>query len=306
MTPARAGVSTGASSCAAEAPSRQPPTATAAFDAALEAEREALRVLFPLPPARTAPRSADRKRPLRNGAVVALVLSTTMAALIWADPAWRTEHHATTVGERRDVLLADGSTLTLDTATTLDVAWHLRSRRVTLQRGQARFAVAPSTLRPFEVAAADARIRVVGTVFDVYRHRERVRVTVLQGRVEVRNAVRSPHESNATMLLVPGQQWQSDGTHAPSAPQWVDLAHANAWQQGRLVFDRTPLREALADIQRYRPLPIRLRDDGHLGGHAVSGVFETTRTDQLLDLLPRIVPVRVKQQADGSVDIGPL
>lgn len=306
MTAARAKVAIGAAQCSEAGPLRPPPATPQAFDAALEAERDALRALFPLPPARTQPRHDARARPLRNGAVVALVLSTAMAALIWADPAWRTEHHATTVGERRDVLLADGSTLTLDTATTLDLAWHLRSRRVTLQRGQARFAVTPSTLRPFEVAAADARIRVVGTVFDVYRHRERVRVTVLQGRVEVRNAVRGPNDNDAPMLLGPGQQWQLDGTQATSAPQWVDLAHANAWQRGRLVFDRTPLREALADIQRYRPQPIRLRDDGRLGGHAVSGVFETTRTDQLLDLLPRIVPVRVKQQADGSVDIGPL
>lgn len=306
MTKAQAGAAIGAAPCSAQETLRPPPATPQAFDAALEAERDALRALFPLPPARVTPRRGTRTRPLRNGAVVALVLGTATAALFWADPAWRTEHYATAVGERRDVLLADGSTLTLDTATTLDVAWHLRSRRVALQRGQARFAVAHSTLRPFEVAAADARIRVVGTVFDVYRHRERVRVTVLQGRVEVRNAVRSPHDNDAPLLLVPGQQWQLDGTQAPSAPQWVDLAHANAWQQGRLVFDRTPLREALAEMQRYLPLPIRLRDDGRLGGHAVSGVFETTRTDQLLDLLPRIVPARVQRQADGSVDIGPL
>jgi transmembrane sensor len=71
------------------------------------------------------------------------------------------------------------------------------------------------------------------------------------------------------------------------------------------VFDRTPLREALADVQRHRSAPIRLHDDGRLGRHAISGVFEAERTDQMLDLLPRIVPAQVQRRADGSVDIAP-
>lgn len=277
---------------------RRAPEACHPFDAVLQAEREALRALFPLPPAR-APRGTGRQA-LRNGGVAALVLAAATGALLWADPAWRTEHHATATGERRDVPLADGSTLTLDTATALDVAWHLRSRRVALRQGQARFAVAPSTWRPFEVAAAGARIRVVGTVFDVRRTQERVQVTVLQGRV----AVRGPGDAGAPQLLAPGQRLRLEGGRA-TAPQAVDAAQAGAWQQGRLVFDRTPLRDALAEAQRYRGGAIRLHDDGRLGGHAVSGVFETARTDQMLDLLPRIAPARVQRHADGSVDITP-
>ncbi len=130
-----------------------PPEASHPLDAALQAEREALRALFPLPP----PRASRGGQALRNGGAAALVLAVATGALLWADPAWRTEHHASAIGERRDVRLADGSTLTLDTATALDVAWHLRSRRVALSQGQARFAVAPSAWRPFEVAAAGAR-----------------------------------------------------------------------------------------------------------------------------------------------------
>lgn len=273
-----------------------PPEASHPLDAALQAEREALRALFPLPPPR-APRGGQA---LRNGGAAALVLAVATGALLWADPAWRTEHHASAIGERRDVRLADGSTLTLDTATALDVAWHLRSRRVALSQGQARFAVAPSAWRPFEVAAAGARIRVVGTVFDVRREHDRVQVTVLRGRVEVRGL----RGGAAPQRLAPGQRLRVEAG-AAGTPEPVDTAQAGAWQQGHLVFDRTPLREALAEVQRYRRAPIRLRDDGQLGGHTVSGVFEAARTDQLLDLLPRIVPAQVQQQADGSVDVAP-
>ncbi|MFT4193460.1 FecR family protein [Ottowia sp.] len=271
-----------------------------ALDTALDAERDALRELFPLPPARAPRRS--RATGLRNGGVAAIVLAIAAAMLWGLDPAWRTEHHATAVGERRDVSLADGSTLTLDTATALDVTWHLRSRRVALRQGQARFAVAPSGWRSFEVAAADARIRVVGTVFDVRRDQGQVQVTVLQGRVEVSR----PGGAGAPWLLAPGQRLRiGAGEGAAPQPEAVDPAQAGAWQQGRLVFDRTPLRDALAEVQRYRRAPIRLRDDGALGRHAVTGVFEADRTDQLLDLLPRIAPAQVRRHADGSVDVAP-
>lgn len=262
-----------------------------AFDAVLDAERNILRDLFPMPPAR------PKRRLARTGTAVAAVLAVATAALLWIDPAWHTEHHATAIGERRDVLLADGSTLTLDTATALHVRWHLRGRRVVLRQGQARFAVTRSALRPFEVIAARTRVRVVGTVFDVQRRHDGVQVTVLQGLVDV-------HGATAVRRLTAGQQWRV-GDGAPAAPEAVDLLQAGAWQQGRLVFDRTPLREALLEIQRYRPAPIRLRDDGQLGAHTVSGVFETGRTDQLLDLLPRIAPAKVQRHANGSVDIGP-
>jgi transmembrane sensor len=230
-----------------------------------------------------------------------MVAGIAAGLLYWADPAWRTEHHATGAGERRDVALADGSTLSLDAATALDMVWRLRSRRVALVQGQARFAVVPSSWRPFQVAAASARIRVVGTVFDVRRQGDRVQVTVLQGRVEVRNQ----GDASGPLALLPGQRLRMEEGRPTAVPQSVDLAQAGAWRQGRLVFDRTPLREALADVQRHRSAPIRLHDDGRLGRHAISGVFEAERTDQMLDLLPRIVPAQVQRRADGSVDIAP-
>jgi transmembrane sensor len=69
------------------------------------------------------------------------------------------------------------------------------------------------------------------------------------------------------------------------------------------VFDRTPLRDALAEVQRYRSAPIRLYDDGRLGRQTLSGVFDTAQTDRLLDLLPEILNAKVQRQADGSVNI---
>ncbi|RYF27114.1 MAG: hypothetical protein EOO33_05555 [Comamonadaceae bacterium] len=272
------------------------------FDTALQAERSALRALFPLPAPRAQARRGAPAR-VRNAGLALAVVATAVAAIVWADPAWRTELHATAVGEQRTVALADGSRLTLDTATGVRVRWHLRSRQVELLQGRARFDVAHSTLRPLQVAAGSVQVRVVGTVFDVQRAPHgQVRVAVLQGRVQVRDLARA----GAGWTLDPGERLLAGGAHA-AAPEPFDLGppHGSTlgWAQGRLVFDRTPLRDALAEVQRYRAAPIRLHDDGRLAQQTVSGVFQSARTDQLLDLLPQVVGARVQHRPDGSVDV---
>ncbi|MFX8164845.1 hypothetical protein ABTL04_21185, partial [Acinetobacter baumannii] len=69
-----------------------------------------------------------------------------------------------------------------------------------------------------------------------------------------------------------------------------DPGAAIAWKDGKLMFDRTPLAQAVADINRYRATPAVLTDPA-LGRLQISGVFDSARTDALLDLLPSILPV---------------
>lgn len=81
-----------------------------------------------------------------------------------------------------------------------------------------------------------------------------------------------------------------------------DADSLGAWQTGLLVFQNTPLNEALAEIQRYRQAPIRLQ--GNFGSDTnVSGVFDSRSTDQLLDRLPDILPVQVVRHPGGEVDV---
>lgn len=281
---------------ASPAPPPSVPAAAQSFDAALVAERDALRVLFPLPPARSGPAPARRRR---TAGLTGLVLALSTALLLWWNPAWRVERHATAIGEHRSIALADGSQITLDTASAVRVAWHVRSREATLLQGRARFDVAHDRLRPFTVDAGPVQVRVLGTVFDVQRRQGEVRVSVLRGLVRVQGS----GQPAQPWLLHPGERLRIVGA-TPAQPEPVAPCDAEgAWVQGRLVFDRTPLRDALAEVQRYRSAPIRLYDDGRLGRQTLSGVFDTAQTDRLLDLLPEILNAKVQRQPDGSVQI---
>jgi len=264
----------------------------APLDEALGRHREALKQLFPVPPSRPAPSKAVKS------VAVTLAVAMAIAALAWLNPTYRSERFATAMGERRAVLLSDGSRLLLDSATQVDISWRLLSREVGLRSGQALFDVSPAVYRPFVVAAGSAKVEVLGTLFNVRRlDHDEVRVTLARGRVKVD----VPAPAQTPVVLRPGQQVDSiRGQLMPVAK--VDASKAMAWKDDRIVFEQTPLGEAVALLRHYRKAPVHLGDPS-LAALKVTGVFEAGKVERLLDLLPSILPVAVRRQADGEVRI---
>lgn len=258
---------------------------------AIERHRDALKRQFPMP---RPEELARRKKPGKGTAVLALLL--LVASLIGWDPGWDGAHYASAIGLRRTIDLPDGSRVTLDTGSRIATRWHLRSRRIVLEAGRARFEVAPSRWRPFHVDAGQAGVQVVGTIFDVRRDTGGVEVAVLRGQVAV-----SSQDKAATRMLHPGQRVLAHAG-AIDATTALDVHAQSDWIDGRIEFDRTPLGQALAELQRYRRQPIVLADP-HLADIKVSGVFDSARVDEALELLPQILPVRVVHQADGSARV---
>ena len=257
-------------------------------DEAIARVREDLKQRFPLP----SPTPAKNKRPA--GKTLGLLLLAIVAGVAWIDPAYRSEHVASQVGQRQALLLADGTQVLLDSNTEMTISWHLRSRQVELKAGQALFEVSPMVYRPFLVDAGLAVVRVVGTRFNVRRQEQDVQITVAEGRVAVRAAA-----TGAVAALEPGQQLRVHKGQEARLGR-VDVDDVTAWQQSRLVFESTPLEDVIDTLQRYHRQPIRLMDP-RLARLPVSGVFDSGHVDRLLALLPGILPVRVSTATDGSV-----
>lgn len=268
-------------------------------DGVLAPFEDALRERFPSRADLLAEAQAQtlRRRSMRRIATP-LLLAAAVGGLWWADPAWRTEEIRTAIGERTQWSMRDGSTLALNTGSVLKVETRLRSRRFVLEQGEAAFRVAHGW-RPFIVRAGNVSVRDIGTVFNVRRQRAGAEVTVLEGAVEVGAPGVPTRTLTAAQSLSAGRQ---DGD-APSI-RTVDVSRVGAWQEGRLVFDATPLAVALAEIGRYRQAPIALAD-AQTGRLRLSGAFDVNGIEQLIDLLPQVLPVSVARQPDGSVRVGP-
>jgi transmembrane sensor len=161
----------------------------------------------------------------------------------------------TAIGEQRHIILADGSQLYLAPNSRVSTRFTLMRRDVRLQGGQAFFAVAHSTLRPFIVHAGSLTVTAVGTAFDVRIGPIGTVVTVGEGQVNVaqgRNVAGGrPGTITETVRASVGQRVTfSKSAQRPSVAS-VDPRAAGSWRDGKLQFLGEPLEDVVAAVNRY-------------------------------------------------------
>lgn len=197
---------------------------------------------------------------------------------------WLADQHTAT-GEIRAIALADGSTLTLNTASAADVRFDATQRLIVLRQGEILIETARdqhATPRPFLVDTAHGRIRALGTRFSVRLLDDRSRVSVEAHSVEITTATQRA-------LCEAGQSVVFTRT-AIELPR--PAAADSAWSRGMLVADNWRLDNFLHELSRYRRG--LLRCDPAIANHRISGAFRIDDTDQALTALTRLFPVRVE------------
>lgn len=165
------------------------------------------------------------------------------------------QQFATAVGERRDVVLDDGSSARMNTDSLVEVAYTRNRRNVNLKHGEAYFEVRHDTSRPFIVDAPGGEIKVTGTSFNVRIQNSNMEVSTISGTVLV-----TPDGKTTPVTLKAGDRLKilKDGVVQASR---FDRNSALAWLHGKAVYKNAPLRDVVADLNRYFSKPIVLSDE---------------------------------------------
>jgi transmembrane sensor len=175
--------------------------------------------------------------------------------------------YRTPAGQRTQITLADGSTMTLAPYSRVTVRFEERQRSVQLDHGEALFHVAKDAQRPFIVQVESTRVRAVGTLFDVGRNSAGIVVTVVEGRVTV-SAAAAPDLPKVSV----GENQQLLRTGGTSQLRQVDAPAEVAWTTGELVFHDETVNEVVDRFNRYNEVKIRVLDTT-TGARRVSGNF---------------------------------
>ncbi len=254
-----------------------------------------------LPPAPVATPTPSRRQFLwlSGGVAMAAVTGFSIRSLLQEEPLLFQESYRTARGQHQALQWQDDSTAWLNTESVLQVMFTASQRLVLLEQGEALFKVGNDKQRPFLVKTSQAEIHASSAEFSVRQDNSHTAVTVLAGELEMR-ANQWWHRSTA--LLRPNQQLR-----IPTEGAWSDIEVVNAtavaaWHRNQVVFDRTPLRQIIHELNRYRAQPIFL-DAPLYESSRLSGVFELDRIDDFLQRLPNLIPVNVVRHADGSVMI---
>lgn len=238
----------------------------------------------------TRARAPRRFMPLAIAAsLLAVVVTGAMTVYLNQAPVFDTR-----TGEQRSATLDDGSRIALNTDSQVTVRFDRETRQVSLERGEVLFDVAHDAKRPFVVVAGDERIRALGTSFVVRRDGDRVRVTLLRGKVEV---TRTGTRPQLLAVLSPGERVSAVAQATPVLDRPA-LDAITAWRRGEILFRDTPLSEAVAEVNRYGQQRVVV-NDARLAGLPVSGVFATDEAAEFAAAVAQLHGLRV--QRDGEL-----
>ncbi len=195
---------------------------------------------------------------------------------------------STGVGERRELTLADGSRLHLNSGSAVNIRYTDTQRLLQLVRGEVFIATARETgrpYRPFLVETAQGHAQALGTRYSVRQAEGNTQVAVEEGAVRL-----MPRHGHASLVIQAGQgggmtEQNTSPTHAVSPDIW-------AWRQGLLLADAMPLRDFLHELSRYHHG--LLGCDDAVAGLRLSGVFPLADLDAVLLSLPDSLPVDVR------------
>ncbi|MEO5865572.1 MAG: FecR domain-containing protein [Sphingomonas sp.] len=207
--------------------------------------------------------------------------------------------YASGMGQIRTLTLADGSRMTLDTNSAVEVAFTVRERRLRVVRGRARFKVARDSTRPFVVDAGGNAVTATATEFDIDLASDRLAVALLEGSLRVEGSAGSPKISK---ILTAGQT-VSFSHDAPAGRTGVVDAAEVRWPSGMLSFENAGLADVVERTNRYAVLKVILTDDTarHL---RFTGTFRPTDTDAFARMLAAMFKLTLTRDDTGNYLLG--
>ena len=201
---------------------------------------------------------------------------------------------STGFGERKQVVLADGSRVVLNACSSLQYPKEFNEdvRKVQL-KGQAFFDVARNEEQPFFVETGDFHVQVLGTEFDVksYAEDEMVAVEVQSGKVEVTLP-------EATLRLKQDEQIMMN-TVSGEFNKKKENKEVAVWRKGSLCFNHTPIRDVARELERIYSCKISFCE-GQEFTNVITGEHDNQSLVSVLDALHIVSGVNYRKLADGS------
>ncbi|KGD93556.1 hypothetical protein JL37_13995 [Achromobacter sp. RTa] len=213
----------------------------------------------------------------------------------------------TRAGERRDLVLEDGTRLRLNTATAVDLRFSDSERRIVLREGEILVETgADASGRPLVVESPAGTLQPVGTRFIVRHVADETdcaptQLAVLEGAVRIHADGRPDGE---TALLTAGQQARFTRRRIEAPVPLDEPSHG--WIAGTFSAEGMRLADLLSDLGRYRPGALHCAPE--VAELRITGAWPLDgpdATDRILDTLERRLPVRIRRYTRYWVTVGP-
>lgn len=208
-----------------------------------------------------------------------------------AEPEQPMAELTTLPGQRAELLLPDGSRVTLGMASKLRYPARDGGRfRDLYLDGEAYFEVVSDPDRPFRVHTRRGVTEDLGTAFDVRAYTGGpLYVVVTEGSALLRAT------SSDSLVLGPADLGRVGADGRLSLRRDVDVESYLAWRDDRLVFHNTPLEEVLDRLHAWYGVDIELGDSA-IAGRTFTATFKQERVAAVLDMLALTMHLRYENR----------
>jgi transmembrane sensor len=187
----------------------------------------------------------------------------------------------TEAGEQKTFRLQDGSRVRLNSSSEIYIptGFGKESRDLVLS-GEAFFEVASGHDYEFSVETSSARVSVLGTSFTVraWQERDESVIAVQTGRVAVHST--NPEITESTNLSA-GEYTQIVRGQAPQAASQHNIEQFTAWTQQMFVFEQTPLKDVLRQLELHFNVNISVMDSSSID-EPVTARYRDESLDEIL------------------------
>ena len=226
--------------------------------------------------------------------------------------------YTTRIGEQASYKLQDGSTITLNTNTSVKVNYSENQRKLTLLQGEANFDVVKNNLRPFTVFTRDKSFTALGTIFNLQTDEHKlsnIELLVKEGEVLLSNTDDIKESLNKRLspteleylpgtIIYSGEMAIVEESRGPKVLKVSKEKQMSnlAWQQGMLIFNGEPLEQVLKEISRYSDNKFVILEP-KLTKITVSGLFKTNDLNGLLSSLQNNLAIDYKRVKNNTIEL---
>jgi len=197
--------------------------------------------------------------------------------------------------ELRSVRLDDGSRVTLDADTSIDVAFTGTERRLRLGRGRVRIDAA-ADVRPFVIDAPGGALVAGQSLFDVRAGQGLVEVALLRGSLEVESNRPGGKRRRAVpvgqyVLLQPSGKISAPKANAPGQLLWTN---------GMVSFSGERLADAVAMMNRFNARQIEI-GSADIADLRITGAFHARNPEGFADAIAAMFGLMKSRSPAGSI-----
>ncbi len=199
-------------------------------------------------------------------------------------------------GEKKEVLLHDGSIVVLNSNSSITYPEKFGKTREVMLEGEAYFKVHRNTQQPFIVKAGKVDVKVLGTSFNINAYDTlNTKVSVLTGKVQVTDP------TGKKVYLIKDQQAE----YTEKKDFKLSQENSNdgiAWTQNTIMLKETTLGETAQILENWYNVTIQF-EDKDLENLTISGKFKDEKLENILESIAFLKQVKIDYLTKNQIII---